>query len=78
MAKTYPPKEIEIIFEQVEAKPEEVEKRISEAYAVLFEETFRFLKEQKEREFKTNDKSFKYQGLLRKGGEDHEQNIYSK
>lgn len=44
MARAYRPKKIEVIWEQVETKPEEIEQRISEAYAILLEETLKFLK----------------------------------
>lgn len=47
MARAYSPKKIEIIFEQVETTSEVVERKISEAYAILFEETMKYLKEKK-------------------------------
>lgn len=56
MAK-YTPKKIEFVFEQVEAKPEEIEQRLSDAFAILFEEVLKSIKEE-ERALK-NDKNFK-------------------
>lgn len=56
MPRTYTPKKIEVILEQVEAKPEEVEKRLSDAYSILFEETLKFIKEEKQ-QLITNNKN---------------------
>ena len=47
MARAYTPKKIEIVFEQVETAPEKVQQKVSEAYAILFEETMKYLKEKK-------------------------------
>lgn len=68
MAKNYSPKKIEIVFEQVETTPEEVEKRLSEAYAILFEETMKYLKEKKAMQ-KNNSK---FDNQTQKGGEQYE------
>lgn len=66
MVKNYSPKKIQIIFEQVEITPEEVEKRLSEAYAILFEETIKYLQEKKVIEKENN---FKFQNQMQRGGE---------
>lgn len=68
MAKNYSPKKIQIVFEQVETTSEEVEKRLSEAYAILFEETMKYLKEKKA--MKKNNSQFDNQ--TQKGGEQYE------
>jgi len=68
MARNYSPKKIQIVFEQVDTTPEEVEKRLSEAYAILFEETMKYLKEKKAME--KNNSKFKNQ--TQKGGEQYE------
>lgn len=47
MAK-YAPKKIEFVFEQVKAKPEEIEQRLSDAFAILFEETLKSIKDDEE------------------------------
>lgn len=44
----YAPKKIEIVFEQVEAKPEEIEQRLSDAFAILFEETLKSIKDEEQ------------------------------
>ncbi len=48
MARNYRPKEITLIWEQVEASPEESKQRIDEAFDVLFEETMKYLQEKKQ------------------------------
>ncbi len=68
MARNYSPKKIQIVFEQVDTTPEEVEKRLSEAYAILFEETMKYLKEKKAME-KNNSK---FENQTQKGGEQYE------
>lgn len=74
MAKTYSPKKIEIVFEQVETTPEEVEKRVSEAYAILFEETIKYVKEKKV----GKAYNYKYEKQIQEGGETYGQNIYGR
>lgn len=68
MARNYSPKKIQIVFEQVDTTTEEVEKRLSEAYAILFEETMKYLKEKKAME-KDNSK---FENQTQKGGEQYE------
>lgn len=75
MARAYSPKKIEVIFEQVETTPEEVEQKVSEAYAILFEETMKYLKEKKVK--KNNDSSL-FNNSTQRGGDEYsaENNIY--
>ncbi len=40
--------DIEIVYEQVEVSPEESQQRLNDMFDVLFEETFKYLKEKKE------------------------------
>lgn len=77
MARTYTPKKIEVVFEQVEAKPEEIEQRLSDTYSILFEETLKFLREEKQ-QATNKDTSFKNQNQNRKGVISIEQNFYSR
>ncbi len=42
--------DIEIVYEQVEVSPEESQQRLNDMFDVLFEETFKYLKEKKEAE----------------------------
>jgi len=53
----YAPKKIGVVFEQVEAKPEEIEQRLSDAFAILFEETLKSIKD--EEEFRKEEKNAK-------------------
>ncbi len=71
MPRTYAPKKIEVVFEQVEAKSEEMEQRLTDAYAILFEETLKFLKEQKQKSIH-KDNNLKSQNQIPKGGEQYE------
>lgn len=47
MAKKYTPKKIEIGYEVVDAPVEVIQARVDDAFDVLFEETLRFLNDQK-------------------------------
>lgn len=47
MVKTYQPKKIEVIWEQVDKSPEEIQARLDDAFDFLFEETLKYLQTQK-------------------------------
>lgn len=58
--------DIEIVYEQVEIPPEESQQRLNDMFDVLFDETFKYLKEKKEAEkLKLKDK----EKTTMKGGE---------
>lgn len=71
MTRKYTPKEIEVVFEQVEASSEEVQTRINHAFDVLFEATLRYLRQMKEKEIKVKNDHLEITG-------EHNENIFLK
>lgn len=45
MARTYAPKKIELQYEVIKLPKEELQDRLDDAFAILFEETWKYLKE---------------------------------
>ncbi|OGK19954.1 hypothetical protein A3C23_04610 [Candidatus Roizmanbacteria bacterium RIFCSPHIGHO2_02_FULL_37_13b] len=73
MGKQRASKEMVLFFEQAKATPEESEKRVDDAFDILFEETLKFLSIQKHNQ--EAPLIFTNQSL--KGGEKHERRYVS-